>query len=85
MLLSAAADATLGKQVTVSGGVNGSLAADASTSSCTSVAAVAGTSGAWLTADLGYVGQLAAVGLTLGATDLSVLKLRAGSQVRYRV
>lgn len=82
--LRAAADATQGKAVAVSAGADGPSAVDSTSRPCAALKPVSVGSSPWLTVDLGYVGDIAAVGITLGAADLTAVNLRAGSKVSCR-
>lgn len=46
---------------------------------CAAASSSADATGAWVTVDLGYRGQFAAVGVDLGAADLTKLNLRVGN------
>lgn len=72
-----AANAAISKQITTSSG-GGLSAVDGLTSSCAAATTGGPGGSAWLTVDLGYSSQLAAVGLDLGSSDLTTLSLRVG-------
>ena len=67
----------------VSAGVDGPSAVDSTSRPCAALKPVRVGSSPWLTVDLGYVGDIAAVGITLGAADLTAVNLRAGLKVSY--
>lgn len=58
----------------------GAQAVDGSDSQCATVTATNTSTGAWLTVDLGYRGQLAAIGVDLGSNDVTELSLRVGNR-----
>lgn len=52
---------------------------DGEDSNCAMAKATDVNVAAWLTVDLGYRGQLAAVGIDLGSNDVTKLSLRVGN------
>jgi len=74
-----AANAAIAKNTTASRG-GGAQAVDGSDSQCAALTATNTSTGAWLTVDLGYRGQLAAIGVDLGSNDVTELSLRVGDR-----
>lgn len=75
-----AANAATSKPATASGGTGAYLATDGADSGCSAVSSANAATGAWITVDLGYRGQFAAVGVDLGQADLTELNLRVGNE-----